>query len=42
MPLKVLLAGAAVLAVTAGLLLPMPHDNKAQATPQIQTRSVSR
>jgi hypothetical protein len=42
MSLKILLAGAAALAVVAGLMLPLPHAEKPALHSQIQTVSVTR
>jgi hypothetical protein len=42
MSLKILLAGAAALAITAGLMLPLPHAEKLQLRSQVATISVER
>ena len=42
MSLKIFLAAAAALAITAGMLIPIPHAGKAQGRSQIATMSVSR
>jgi hypothetical protein len=40
--LKILLAGAAALAITAGLMLPLPHAERPPQRSQIATLSVDR